>query len=477
MDPPANTYYDEDADDGDADESMEVVADAEMDDDDDDDDEDDDDEEEAEAVQVAKPEPIMAAEHDDDDDEEDAEEPTEVMASVVVDEADDDDDEDDDDNEEEEDVAVASQAAHAVVVPAVVEAAPVVSAVSVVSPVVASSSTAASALKAKAKTPSKKKKKAPSKKSSKSSTVAPASHAKSDSKGASKKKKRKKTSSSHSNTTTKKHSHEESRWTRIAPARLDAAAQARRLLVEAVPTLPHVSGDIHVRSLGRLPIESSADRSSKFSKANALYPVGYSCDRYEFSPVHGRILKMRCSILDGRTIVAKQVQMGVANPRTDLPDGPVFRIMWGQGIEEDVEQVEYPYDPYAMSPPLSSDEVDAVAIPTTPHHHHGGGGKSKPAILPRVGMRVKAVFENNHVFQGTISRVAKPDDATSSTSSKKKKRKKTSIEILYDDGSIEVANFPDPEITLMSPGKKRTGLLLESCSVCRVDCGLLSFRD
>ena len=456
MDPPTNNYSEGESEDAD----MEVVAEAE----------------EADAPTAA------AAEDDDDDDDDDKsgadealeEEEEEVMANaVVVEEADDyeeDDDGYDDDNTdgansgvgdanmmEVEDIAVseADAAVDAVVVPeaaeVVAEAAPIATAVASAPTAVATAVPGSKAKgKSKSKTPKKKKKSAttPSagKKSSSKSSTAVASKSATTS---TKKKKKKKASGSSSTT---KSNIEDARWTRVAPARLDAAAQARQLLVDAVPTLPFVTSDIHVRSFGRLSIESFSDRGSKFSKANALYPVGYSCDRFEFSPIHGRVLKMRCSILDGRNIVAKQVQMGVPNPRTDLPDGPVFRIMWGQGIDEDVEQVAYPYDPYAMSPPLSSSgEVDAVAVPTSAPFNKSGG-TAGPG-MPRVGMRVKAVFDNNQIFQGTITRIATPDEAPSASSSKKKKRKKQRIEILYDDGSTESATYPDPDITLMSPGK------------------------
>lgn len=454
MDAPANNYSEDESEDAD----MEVVAEVE----------------ETEAMAAAAGDDDDDADHDDKSgaDEAPEEEEEEVMAdAVVVEEADDDEEEDADDDDntdgasgvgdanmmEAEDVAAsdADVAVDAVAVPeaaeAVAEAAPI--AVASAPTVVASAVPASKAKgKSKSKTPKKKKKTATTPSTGKKSSSKASASAASKSASAPTKKKKKKKKASGSSTS--KSSMEDARWTRVPPARLDAAARARQLLVDAVPTLPFVTTDssIHVRSFGRLSIESFSDRSSKFSKANALYPVGYSCDRFEFSPIHGRILKMRCSILDGRIIVAKQVQLGVPNPRTDLPDGPVFRIMWGQGIDEDVEQVAYPYDPYAMSPPLSSSgEVDAVAVPTSAPFNKSGG-IAGPGV-PRVGMRVKAVFDNNQIFQGTISRIATADESTNASSSKKKKRKKQTIEILYDDGSTETATYPDPDITLMSPGK------------------------
>jgi hypothetical protein len=235
---------------------------------------------------------------------------------------------------------------------------------------------------------------------------------------------------------------EEQRFSKISAERLNAAAKARNMLVERAAKLPLVSNDFHVRSFGRLSIEPATDKS-KFSKANALYPVGYCCDRYEFSPVHGRVLKLRCSILDGKKIKEKQSEMGVPVSK-HIHDGPVFRIMWGQGIDEDKDDVEYPYDPYSMSAPLTSgaNQVDAVAIPTTPE------GTGKP-VVPRLGMRVQATFDRGQIFSGTITRVGKRDEAHNN---KKSKRKQVEIEIQYDDGSMEIIMFPDPEISLLLPG-------------------------
>jgi len=425
---------------------------------------------------------------DDDDDDDDAEEDndaSEVVASVIVDddieddeedddeEEDDDDDDDDDDDGEDPTAAVISSSEPIDAIPVVAEAeATPVAAVPVraiaVATAVPADETPVEAVAVKPKTTSKKKKSTggrssstaaaaaqkKKKKNKKSSAKASTGKSTSDSKNASaaKKKKRKKPSSSSkaTNTTSSSSLKEDIRWSRIAPARLNAAARAREYLVGKVPTLPHVSedGTIRVRSFGRLCIEASADYGNqphvdKFSKANALYPIGYSCDRYEFSPVHGRILKMRCSILDGRKITEKQIQMGVANPRTDLPNGPVFRIMWGQGIDEDIQSVSYPYDPYSMSAPLSAtDEVDAVAVPST--------AAAKRNSIPRVGMQVKSVFDHGHLYHGTITKIIRPDD--NGEAAKKKKRKKIVMEILYDDGSTEVADYPDPDISLISPG-------------------------
>jgi len=211
----------------------------------------------------------------------------------------------------------------------------------------------------------------------------------------------------------------------ISADRLHAANAAREMLLQMVPILPiPVHESFVVRSFGQLHVEAA----DKFSTASALYPVGFCCDRFEFSPVHGRVIKLRCAIIDGK--------------RTSLDhDGPIFRVMWGQGVDEDVDQVEYPYDPYAASAPITGNGVDdVVAIPAAP-------GLASELTLPSKGMRVKVRFDRDEFYYGTIESVEEPEGAD-----KKKKRKEVSIVIEYDDGSTEEAVYPDADISLVMPG-------------------------
>lgn len=251
--------------------------------------------------------------------------------------------------------------------------------------------------------------------------------------------------------------------------KLVAARDARAMLRDTVSSLPLSIADIQVRSFGQICIQSMPSiPSSKpnpqvallsnnpFHTATALYPVGFSCDRYEQSPVHGRILKMRCTILDGRSIKANQ-KLGGFPVQNDLPDGPVFRIMWGRGIDEDSitmpsvnhkinsSVVEYTFDPYTQSKPIVStgstknDELIVHAIKTT----------KRSTIAPKVGMRVKVLCDKDTSFPGTIITVneSKPVIANG-----KKKRKRYQVKIHYDDGITEEMTFPDPDIELLLPG-------------------------
>ena len=229
--------------------------------------------------------------------------------------------------------------------------------------------------------------------------------------------------------------------TRTTQDRLAAATEARNMLVDTVPRLPVLVSDSHVvRSFGRIKVDS---QENKFSSANALYPVGFSCDRYEFSPVHGRVLKMRCTIFDGKKLKEKQQQCGRI-PSADIPDGPIFRVMWGQGVDEDVDIVDYPYDVYSASAPLSDDtKVEAVTVTS----------REMDDLEPEEGMRVRVRFERDVWFSGTVVSVG--DDEYDP----KKKQTLYDIRIHYDDGSIEDTRFPDPDISIYLPGT--------SCWMCR----------
>ncbi|CAJ1952558.1 unnamed protein product, partial [Cylindrotheca closterium] len=197
---------------------------------------------------------------------------------------------------------------------------------------------------------------------------------------------------------------------------------ARALLVDTVPTVPVQIGDnIVVRSFGQLNVSNT----ETFSTESALYPVGFSCDRYEYSPVHGRVIKLRCTILDGKRT---KLQYG----------GPIFRVMWGQGVNEDVDQVEYPYDPEKKSSPLQGEEPLANTTSASPW---------RGMIVPINGMKARVRFENDLFYYGTIETVLEKSE-----DNKKRRKSAFEISIQYDDGSMEETTYPDPDISIVMPG-------------------------
>jgi len=244
-------------------------------------------------------------------------------------------------------------------------------------------------------------------------------------------------------------------FARIDSKRMMSANTARELLYETVQKMPfpvntHQGDTFSVRSFGQLKLGTKTkDKSSnKFSTPTSLYPVGFSCDRIEFSPSHGRFLKLRCAILDG-------TRVGI--------DGPLFRVLWGQGIDEDEDKVEYPYDPFSNSAPITGSGADGngndeeaddvvVAIPTS-----AGYQPPSSQVAPAVGMRVKTRFDKDKYYYGSISAVTEKEvEAPPSKGKRQTKNNKKKIDlkiaIKYDDGSTEVSVFPDPDISLVMPG-------------------------
>jgi Bromodomain len=218
----------------------------------------------------------------------------------------------------------------------------------------------------------------------------------------------------------------------IPNAKRLAAREARAMLRETVPFLPVPVAETHVRSFGRLLLQQP-DEPNPFATTSALYPIGFSCDRYEFSPVHGRILKLRCSILDGRS-------QGI--------NGPVFRILWGRGVDEEPpDPADYPLDLFAHAPPLVA--TGSVTTDARWTQAIGAQGRNTP-LAPRVGLRVKVRGETSaSYFIGTIVTVGEPQIISKK---KKKKRTRHDIVIQYDDGVKEDLSYPDPDIELLTPG-------------------------
>jgi hypothetical protein len=236
----------------------------------------------------------------------------------------------------------------------------------------------------------------------------------------------------------------------ISRDRLEAAQQARDILIKTVNQTPFTISESHVvQNFGRIKVEDS--EHPLFSTPTSLYPVGFACDRYEFSPVHGRILKMRCEILDGSKFKeGLNTEPGNEGNKT-IPkkhEGPLFRISWGQGIDELEEVRPFPFEVYSSCTPMMN-EVDTVAVPLGFHSN---------STKPEKGMRVKVRIDKYSWYRGTIMSVKntddeKEDDDSSKRKSSKKKKQSYNIKIVYDDGLTEYTNFPDPDVSLVAPGK------------------------
>jgi hypothetical protein len=255
----------------------------------------------------------------------------------------------------------------------------------------------------------------------------------------------------------------------ISAEKAAAAWEARKTLQEAITSLPHAVADSHtIRSFGRIkPEYNAAPLDALYSSPLSIYPVGFSCDRFEFSPVHGRVIKMRCDILDGSSLREYREEQAKKDGPTraksesglepalvdekitsekenveNLGDGPVFRVTWGEGVDEDkVLEPSCPFDPYIASAHLGGD-VDAIAVPLSSKKGN------KPLGFPEVGMRVSVRFDKCKKYGGSITSV-KPIEKQA----KNGKNAICNITIQYDDGVTEVAVFPDPDIVVAYQGE------------------------
>ena len=242
----------------------------------------------------------------------------------------------------------------------------------------------------------------------------------------------------------------------IARDKLEAAQKARDILLTSTKTTPfHVSDSHIIRNFGRIKVESKGG-NPRFSTTTSLFPVGFSCDRFEFSPVHGRGLKMRCEILDGKDYAhgdadVKTKKEGNSTKARDKLNAksPLFRITWGQGIDELDNGKPFPFDVYSAAAPLGNN-VDSVAVPM---------GLDVP-IVPETDMRVKVRFDDDVWYRGTITRVTKKTASDvkekkkrGTRSAKTKNKNHFSLKLLYDDGMKEEVIYPDPDIVLVAPGE------------------------
>ena len=318
--------------------------------------------------------------NDDDEEEEDNDDEVVVAATVWP-------ERDEEDQEEEEEVVAA------------VEAAPIV--VAEPSP---------------KKSPPKKKRPAAKKKTSETPTNKRDTKASANSTPAAKKKKKKPSSGTKSSSNATAVTEV---WP-VNPARVDLARDARDHLHEMVQDLPVVLAETQVRSLGQLKL---CKGRTPFCTTAALYPIGFSCDRYEFSPVHGRLIQLRCTILDAARVRRLQKERHAAK-LWPVQEGPIFRVMWGLGVDED-RWADSAQIPFQALPPI------------------GGPPMKRPPMRPVVDQRVRVRFECKQYYTSTITSVA-----TTGQSFK--------ISIKYDDGFVEKGTpFPDPDITLLTPGEYR----------------------
>lgn len=321
----------------------------------------------------------------------------------------------------------------------------------------------------------------------------------------------------------------------LPPDKVRAGSQARAVLLGQIRTLPVTIGknNIKVHSFGNIKVESEnlipyglsaeqlikrkkrepifaggcdiSGQVSKYSSKTSIHPIGFSSTRQEYSPVHGRMLKLRCDILGGSNISKSSQKNNIKgtpsltssnqkrskrkrkrkleygyddtdNSDEDISDatsvnsstisdmngelgtsnetGPFFRIMWGRGIDDaPKDDTPYRFDPYSQKTieQLTSSSSSQLKNPNEAIVKKSSLPCKRP--LPVAGMRCKVRYDDEQWYGGSIMKVSKVQSLTATKTKKKSRRsdRKYKICIEYDDGTTEEEIFPDPDIQLCYP--------------------------
>ena len=95
------------------------------------------------------------------------------------------------------------------------------------------------------------------------------------------------------------------------------------------------------------------------------------------------------------------------------------------------------------SPRLESSSENNEKVYQDPRH-------SDSINMPMVGMRVSVRFDNNERYNGQIVQVSKQKQSKKNHTKKIVQTASYNIRIQYDDGDVEFATYPDPDIRLLS---------------------------
>jgi len=224
-----------------------------------------------------------------------------------------------------------------------------------------------------------------------------------------------------------------------------------------VPALPACIGDRACILYNFGSVVEDNSYTSKYSKPTSIHPIGFSCTRFEYSPVHGRVIRIRCDVLPG----------------------PTFAISWGRGVDEEPVVQMRSFDPF----PSADDPInilrakkDATSdMNCISNDSNGMYIGSKGNILPPcVGMSVKVRFDNDWWYGGTVSGVdeisEEEGENEESAGEEDVKNKNTgskrtwALSITYDDGAVEDdILYPSKDVLMFSSSTVngiRRGMLL-----------------
>lgn len=216
----------------------------------------------------------------------------------------------------------------------------------------------------------------------------------------------------------------------------NAAQEAREYLQRAVQTLPKQIQGIEVHNLGIihvLPAKSSILLPDSTSK---IYPIGFSATWSVSSPFHNNgTIQCRCDI------ISHPQQLGQ----------PYFRIQCPTAaFASDTVAVDQAYKPFSIDHAtpvlLSSEEIIPKRPPKFQDADNSIEGK---AVTPQVHMGVQVRFDEADWYRGTILDVIPHQTSSKIIQSFTTTSNYYSLQIEYEDGSVETEVFPAEGIILI----------------------------
>ncbi len=213
----------------------------------------------------------------------------------------------------------------------------------------------------------------------------------------------------------------------------NAAQEAREYLQRAIQTLPKQVHGILVHNLGIVHVPSPDSSILLPDSTNKIYPIGFSATWSVSSPFHNnRIVQCRCDI------ISHPQQLGK----------PYFRIQCPSAASaSEVEAVDQVYKPFSIDHAtpvlLSSEEIVPKQSQKSQDAAIGG-----VAITPHVHMSVQVRFDESDWYKGTILDVI-PHQTSNSTDTFTASSNYYTLQIEYEDGSVESEVYPAEGIILM----------------------------
>ena len=245
--------------------------------------------------------------------------------------------------------------------------------------------------------------------------------------------------------------------------RAQAIAHARNLLLMEVPALPillnssSATAECLIESFGEVQTynnnnnasstSQSNRRRSRYCKPSAIYPIGFQCVRYEYSPLHGRMIALRCSVRSGPVFV---ISFGDVN---EIDRNNINENNGNMNVNAGLRS----FDPYpdVQAPAVyhrdNYERDDSATVTASSTVKWDALGNTIP---PQVNYAAKVRFDNDWWYAGYVSDVNTKPNANDLNAVDTLSTSASSwlISITFDDGAVEDdIEYPSPDVLLFHP--------------------------